>query len=103
MLLNDLFGIQSRAGCSCAGPYGHRLLGIDHVPPCVPRRYKMTDGTLQLWVEDAMTEQGRREAGKEPPRQLDWLRQKQTMRLFDALIYNFDRNCRRSSSKREWR
>lgn len=28
-LLNDLFGIQSRAGCSCAGPYGHVLLGID--------------------------------------------------------------------------
>ena len=28
-LLNDLFGIQSRAGCSCAGPYGHRLLNID--------------------------------------------------------------------------
>ena len=27
--LNDLFGIQSRGGCSCAGPYGHRLLGID--------------------------------------------------------------------------
>ena len=29
-LLNDLFGIQSRAGCSCAGPYGHRLLDIDN-------------------------------------------------------------------------
>jgi len=28
-LINDLFGIQSRAGCSCAGPYGHALLGID--------------------------------------------------------------------------
>ncbi len=28
-LLHDLFGIQSRGGCSCAGPYGHRLLGID--------------------------------------------------------------------------
>lgn len=28
-LLNDLFGIQSRGGCSCAGPYGHRLLDID--------------------------------------------------------------------------
>ncbi len=27
--LNDLFGIQARGGCSCAGPYGHRLLGID--------------------------------------------------------------------------
>lgn len=28
-ILNDVFGIQSRGGCSCAGPYGHRLLGID--------------------------------------------------------------------------
>ncbi|RCV27193.1 hypothetical protein SETIT_5G305200v2 [Setaria italica] len=27
-LLNDLFGVQARAGCACAGPYGHRLLGI---------------------------------------------------------------------------
>lgn len=27
-LLNDLFGIQTRGGCSCAGPYGHRLLSI---------------------------------------------------------------------------
>jgi selenocysteine lyase/cysteine desulfurase len=29
VLLNDLFGIQARGGCSCAGPYGHRLLRID--------------------------------------------------------------------------
>jgi len=28
-ILNDLFGIQARGGCSCAAPYGHRLLGID--------------------------------------------------------------------------
>jgi selenocysteine lyase/cysteine desulfurase len=28
-VLNDYFGIQTRGGCSCAGPYGHRLLGID--------------------------------------------------------------------------
>ncbi|MFC4996261.1 aminotransferase class V-fold PLP-dependent enzyme [Dactylosporangium cerinum] len=27
-LLSDLFGIQSRGGCSCAGPYGHDLLRI---------------------------------------------------------------------------
>jgi len=27
-LLSDLFGIQARGGCSCAGPYGHRLLNI---------------------------------------------------------------------------
>ena len=27
-LLNDLFGIQARGGCSCAGPYAHWLLDI---------------------------------------------------------------------------
>lgn len=27
-LLNDLFGIQARGGCSCAGPYGHDLLEL---------------------------------------------------------------------------
>lgn len=29
-LLSDVYGIQARGGCACAGPYGHRLLGIDH-------------------------------------------------------------------------
>ena len=28
-LLNDLFGIQARSGCFCAGPYMHRLLDFD--------------------------------------------------------------------------
>ena len=27
-LLNDLYGIQVRGGCMCAGTYGHDLLGI---------------------------------------------------------------------------
>ena len=28
VLLNDMFGIQSRGGCACAGPYAQSLLGI---------------------------------------------------------------------------
>jgi selenocysteine lyase/cysteine desulfurase len=28
-LLSDLFGIQARSGCFCAGPYLHRLYGVD--------------------------------------------------------------------------
>ncbi len=28
-LLSDRYGIQTRAGCACAGPYGHRLLHMD--------------------------------------------------------------------------
>ncbi len=29
-MLSDLYGIQARGGCACAGPYAHRLLGLDH-------------------------------------------------------------------------
>lgn len=28
-MLSDFYGIQARGGCACAGPYAHRLLGID--------------------------------------------------------------------------
>lgn len=29
-LLNDLFGIQTRSGCACAGPFAQHLLGISY-------------------------------------------------------------------------
>jgi selenocysteine lyase/cysteine desulfurase len=29
-MLSDVYGIQARGGCACAGPYAHRLLDIDH-------------------------------------------------------------------------
>ncbi len=28
-MLSDLYGVQARGGCACAGPYAHRLLGLD--------------------------------------------------------------------------
>ncbi|EEQ99902.1 conserved hypothetical protein [Perkinsus marinus ATCC 50983] len=28
-VLNDVFGIQARGGCACAGPYGEALLGLN--------------------------------------------------------------------------
>ena len=28
-VLNDVFGIQARGGCACAGPYAQRLMGMD--------------------------------------------------------------------------
>jgi len=51
-LLNDLFGIQSRAGCSCAGPYGHILLGIDQVTSEKYRKFiiKGCEGIKPGWV-----------------------------------------------------
>jgi selenocysteine lyase/cysteine desulfurase len=27
--LSEVYGIQARGGCACAGPYGHRLLHVD--------------------------------------------------------------------------
>lgn len=30
-LLNDMYGIQARGGCACAGPYAQDLLGIDEI------------------------------------------------------------------------
>ncbi len=44
-LLNDLFGIQSRGGCACAGPYGHQLLHIDE------ERSKQTWQSIQAGIE----------------------------------------------------
>lgn len=41
-LLNDLFGVQARGGCACAGPYGHRLLGIP------PARAKAIKSAVQM-------------------------------------------------------
>ena len=51
-LLDHLFGIQNRAGCSCAGPYGHRLLGIDRVTSERVRRllHQGWEGIKPGWV-----------------------------------------------------
>jgi len=52
LLLNDLFGIQSRAGCSCAGPYGHRMLHLDTIKSAALRE-RIHRGVLGLrpgWV-----------------------------------------------------
>jgi hypothetical protein len=76
----------------CAAYEVSRLLGLDVVPPCVVREIGRLKGTLQLWVEEAMTEEKRRRLGEMPPSPAGWMRQRQTMLLFDALIYNFDRN-----------
>src|SRR5690606_149064 len=37
-LLNDVYGIQTRGGCSCAGTYGHYLLHVDY-----ETSHKLTD------------------------------------------------------------
>jgi selenocysteine lyase/cysteine desulfurase len=52
VLLDHLFGIQNRAGCGCAGPYGHKLLGVGQARSALHRQ-AIAAGTLALkpgWV-----------------------------------------------------
>jgi selenocysteine lyase/cysteine desulfurase len=44
-LLNDLFGIQVRGGCMCAGPYGHLLLHIESEHSAAIRR-RLAEGHI---------------------------------------------------------
>lgn len=80
-----------------------RLLGIDHVPPCVVRDLGRHRGTMQIWVEKAMTETDRHKKNLKAPFSIHWARQQQTMRLFDGLINNIDRNQGNILIDPEWK
>ena len=69
-----------------------KLLGLDNVPPVATRKIGRDTGTLQVWVENAMMEQERFSEDLKVPQELPWTRQWQTVRLFDNLIDNDDRN-----------
>ncbi len=68
------------------------LLGLDNVPPAALRTHDHKSGSVQIWVENAMTEVDRLEKKIEPPDDQRWKKQIQTMNVFDAVVYNTDRN-----------
>lgn len=70
-----------------------RLLEIDMVPPAVLRSIDGEAGSIQLWIPDAMTDAKRRSEKLEAPDKAAWYEQEQTKRLFDRLIYNYDRHA----------
>jgi hypothetical protein len=74
-----------------AAYYLSRLLGLNNVPPATLRKYKNEHGSVQIWVEHAVTDKamGR---GVKAPDPVEWNKQLQMMNVFDALIYNTDRN-----------
>lgn len=47
MLLSQKFGIQTRAGCSCAGPYGHYLMELDSLEFTTQQSQKILCDLLQ--------------------------------------------------------
>jgi hypothetical protein len=69
-----------------------KLLGLGLVPPTVARRIGGTDGAVQLWIEEAMTETERRQRGRRATDTRTWNRQIFTVRLFRQLTHDTDFN-----------
>jgi hypothetical protein len=68
------------------------MLGMSTVPPTVERRIGGEHGTLQIWIENAITETERSRSEAGPSNLLRLSREIQYMRAFDVLVGNDDRN-----------
>jgi hypothetical protein len=72
-----------------------KLIGLGLVPPTVERTFGRTTGSLQMWVEKAMTEADRKQNKISPPDPRAWNDQMYKVRLLHQLTYNTDsRNIR---------
>jgi len=80
-----------------------RMLGMDNVPPAALRKMGKTSGSIQAWIEGAMTERTRYEDGIEPPDFVTYNRQQQKILVFDNLIYTSDRNPGNTMIDGEWK
>ncbi len=75
-----------------AGYAVDRLIGLRMVPATVERTLNGRTGSLQWWVQSAMSEAERRKQNVTPPDLEAWTRTYQKMVLFDQLIFNVDRH-----------
>jgi hypothetical protein len=80
-----------------------KLLGLGMIPVTVERSVQGKEGSVQMWVENSMTEKQRKEQSLEPPDTKDWNRQIAKIRIFDNLIYNIDRNLGNVLITSDWR
>jgi hypothetical protein len=82
-----------------------RLLGIDDmVPMSVERTLEGKQCSVTWWVDNVwLVEVERRDKGIKPPATDSWVNQLNTIRVFDQLIYNTDRNQGNLLITPEWR
>ena len=90
------FFFRDDADFECAAYELAKLLGIDTVPPAVERKMQRTEGTLQVWVENTISNLTRRKDNIPAPSKgiafWRWMMRWQQIQMFDNLIYNEDRN-----------
>jgi hypothetical protein len=79
------------------------LLGLDAVPATIEREYEGQPASFTWWVDDViMDEGGRQEKKVEAPDLRRWEHQMATLRVFDALIANTDRNKGNLVIDKDW-
>lgn len=85
---------------------GYRLaamLGIENVPVSVERRWAGRTSAFTWWVDDVMMDEITRRGKKVDPPDVDyWNRQMYTVRVFDQLIANTDRNLQNLLIQKNW-
>lgn len=80
-----------------------QLLGIEAIPATVEREHEGQSASFTWWVDDViMDEGGRQEKNAEAPDLRKWGHQMATLRVFDALIANTDRNKGNLLIDKDW-
>jgi hypothetical protein len=81
-----------------------RLLGLGMVPVTVMRRDGLRPASFTWWVDDVLMDEKARLARKvRSPDVEAWNRQMYVVRVFDQLIFNFDRNLGNLLVDKDWR
>jgi hypothetical protein len=81
-----------------------RLLGMDRVPPAIPRSIGRDSGTISIWLEETVSEFERsRELHVSPPDERRWTQQRSMMQVFDNLVANRDSNLGNLLIDTNWR
>lgn len=80
-----------------------QLLGLDTIPPVIARSIDGEQGSLQIWLEETMSEKKRLAKGLRPPDALAYGRQLWRMQIFDSLVNNIDRNLGNILVDQDWK
>ncbi len=79
------------------------MLGMNNVPPATLRKLHSRTGSIQIFIEHSMTEKKQVDEHIAPPDDQEWKKQVQMMNVFDALVYNTDRNRGNILITPDWR
>lgn len=100
----DELGIEDSWRYNVAAYRLARLLGLDNVPVSIGRTIDGERGSLTWWVDDVRMSEANRILNRiRPPDVAAWNRRMRVVRVFDALIFNPDRNAGNLLIDERWR